>query len=394
MKLALPLHSTAGRLEPPPATVRADEGARRGVVTMTRIVLPAIVAGLLGAGMLVAGLFAVGLVHRAGGVTTVVEQQSAAATSVKAPGTTASRLYAAASPGVVDITARVVTQVNTPFGPTAQSSTATGAGSVIDAAGRILTAEHVVADATSVTVKFRDGAVRSAKVLGRDSATDIALLKIDPSGLALHPIALGSLKGLSIGDVLYAIGDPFGYVRSLSSGLVSGLDRTIEAPNGFTVAHAIQTDAALNPGNSGGPLLDAQGRLIGVVDQIATGGSRAGTNTGVGFAVPVDVVKSVLSELERGITPQHAYLGVAVGDASPAGALVQTVQTGSPAASADLKAGDVIVALDDSKITGSGDLVAATATHRPGDQVTLTVERGAKRLTRQLTLATQPNETG
>jgi len=234
--------------------------------------------------------------------------------------------------------------------------------------------------------------MRKAQVTGRDSATDVAVLKIKPAGLVLHPLTLGSLRSLRVGDPLFAVGDPFGYARSLSSGLVSGLDRTIEAPNGFMVAHAIQTDAAINPGNSGGPLLDAQGRLIGVVDQIATGGSQADTYTGVGFAVPVDVVKAVLPQLERGATPTHAYLGVGATDATPSGALVETVQAKSPAAAAGLKEGDVIVALDTTKVGGASDLVAAIAEHRPGDRVTLTGRRGAKQLSVNLTLATQPSQ--
>ena len=357
-----------------------------------RSVLVAALAGLLGAGALAGGLFAAGLVHRAGGVTTVVERQSAPAASTRIAEPNATRVYAAAAPGVVDITARVLTRVDTPFGPRTESGTATGAGSVIDTRGHILTAEHVVSDATSLSVKLQDGTVRGAKVLGRDSATDIAVLKIDPSGLTLHPLVLGSLRGLAVGDPLYAIGDPFGYARSLSSGLISGLDRTIEAPNGFTVAHAIQTDAAFNPGNSGGPLLDSNGRLIGVVDQIATGHTRTETNTGVGFAVPVDVVRSVLTQLEQGATPRHAYLGVGAADGTPTGALVQMLPAGSPAAGAGLKPGDVILTFGGSKIAGVGDLVAAIAAHRPGERVTLTVVRGTKRLTVQVTLATQPSQ--
>ena len=173
-------------------------------------------------------------------------------------------------------------------------STATGTGFVVDGKGHIVTAAHVVEGASSISVKFQDGTTRTAKVLGTDEATDVAVLSVDPSGLTLHPLALGSSASLAIGDEVAAIGDPFTYDRSLSTGVVSGLDRTISAPNGFTVAHAIQTDAALNPGNSGGPVLDASGRVIGIVDQIATNGSSQ-TSSGVGFAVPIDLVRSELS---------------------------------------------------------------------------------------------------
>ena len=204
---------------------------------------------------------------------------------------------------MVDITSRGVTTTSgggSPFGGPSQSqSTATGTGFVVDGKGHIVTAAHVVDGASSITVKFQDGTTRTAKLLGKDNATDVAVLSVDPSGLTLHPLALGSSASLDVGDQVAAIGDPFTYERSLSTGIVSGLDRTISAPNGFTVAHAIQTDAALNPGNSGGPVLDAGGKVIGIVDQIATNGS-SDTSSGVGFAVPIDLVRSELSTARGG----------------------------------------------------------------------------------------------
>jgi putative serine protease PepD len=212
--------------------------------------------------------------------------------------------------GALDITSRGIASSagdGSPFGGPSQSATATGTGCVVDGKGHIVTAAHVVEGASSISVKFQDGTTRTAKVLGTDEATDVAVLSVDPSGLTLHPLALGSSASLAIGDQVAAIGDPFTYQRSLSTGVVSGLDRTISAPNGFTVAHAIQTDAALNPGNSGGPVLDAGGRVIGIVDQIATNGSSQ-TSSGVGFAVPIDLVKNELSQLEAGKTIRHAYL--------------------------------------------------------------------------------------
>ena len=150
-------------------------------------------------------------------------------------------------------------------------------------------------------------------MLGQDDATDVAVIKIDPSGLTLHPLTLGSSSSVGVGDDVAAIGDPFGYARSISTGIVSGVDRTIKAPNGFTIAHALQTDAAMNPGNSGGPVLNADGQVIGIADQIATDGS-ADQSSGVGFAVPIDLVKSALTTLKSGGTVEHAYVGVATGD--------------------------------------------------------------------------------
>ena len=249
-------------------------------------------------------------------------------------------------------------------------STATGTGFVVDGKGNIVTAAHVVDGASSITVKFQDGTTRTAKLLGKDNATDVAVLSVDPSGLTLHPLALGSSASLDVGDQVAAIGDPFTYERSMSTGIVSGLDRTISAPNGFTVAHAIQTDAALNPGNSGGPVLDAAGKVIGIVDQIATNGS-SDTSSGVGFAVPIDLVKSELSQLEAGQTVSHAYLGVSTStaDTSTPGALVQSVTSGGPADDAGLRSGDIVTALGSTTIKGTNDLVAAIATHQPGDRV-------------------------
>jgi putative serine protease PepD len=255
-----------------------------------------------------------------------------------------------------------------------------------------VTAAHVVDGAASVTVTLQDGTTRTAKVLGKDDATDTAVISINPSGLTLHPLTLGSSARVGVGDPVAAIGDPFGYARSLSTGIVSGIDRTIQAPNGFTVAHAIQTDAALNPGNSGGPVLDASGRVIGVADQIATGGS-ADANTGVGFATPIDLVKAELADLEAGRDVAHAYLGVATGTATQtAGAQVGNVSGGSPAASAGLRAGDTITAVDGKAVTSSGDLVGAVAGHRPGDKLTLTVHRGGRTLALGATLGTQPTQ--
>ncbi len=262
---------------------------------------------------------------------------------------------------------------------------------MVDAKGDIVTAAHVTDGASAIKVRFADGTARSATLLGSDDATDVAVLKIDPSGLTLHPLTLGSSAALDVGDAVAAIGSPFGYEQSLSTGVVSGLDRTIQAPNGFTVAHAIQTDAALNPGKSGGPLLDASGRVVGIADQIATSGSSE-QSSGVGFAVPIDVVAGELSALEAGRAPTHAYLGVTTGDSTGAtGALVGSVSAGGPAAAAGLKAGDVVTAIDGSKIGGSGDLVATIARKRPGDTVKVTVRRGGDTLTLRMTLGTQPS---
>jgi putative serine protease PepD len=381
---------------PPHGPARLRSALR---LSRAAIVTVAVGAALLGAGAVTGLLLAVGALDGSTKATSIVEPVSAAGGSTSPASLNARALYANSAAGVVDITARGVSssgdQGGGPFGPPSQSqTTAAGSGSVLDGNGRILTAAHVVQGASSIKVTFQDGTTRTATVLGTDQSTDIALLKVDPSGLTLHPLALGSSKSLSVGDSLAVIGDPFQYSRSLSTGVVSGLDRTIGATNGFSIAHAIQTDASLNPGNSGGPVLDARGRLVGIADQIATGGSASQSSSGVGFAVPIDLVKSELSQLERGAAVRHAYLGVETGDATSGnGALVGSVQGGGPAAAAGLRSGDVVTAFDGSPVHGSNDLVAAITSHKPGDRVTMTVRRGSNRLNITATLATQPRQT-
>jgi putative serine protease PepD len=362
-----------------------------------RLALLTLLAGLIGAGVVAAILFATGVAGSKTNVTTVQTAVPASNTSTANPGFDASGIYQAAAPGVVDITASGVTGSSNgfPFNPPRQSTqVATGTGFEVDSQGDIVTAQHVVAGASKVTVKLQDGTVRTATVLGTDDSTDVAVLHINPSGLTLHPLPLGDSGALRVGSPLAVIGDPFNYNRSLSTGVVSALDRTIQAPDGFTIADAIQTDAAINPGNSGGPLFNASGQVIGIADQIATGNTGADSFTGVGFAVPINSVKNELSQLENGAHVKHAYLGVAIGQTtgSQGGAEISSVQSGGPAANAGMKAGDVVTAVDGKTITGQNGLVSAIAAHQPGQKMTLTVQRGSSRLTLTVTLGTQPNQ--
>lgn len=372
-----------------------------------------ICAAVLGAGIAVGLLFAVGAVHTGSSAATVIEQGPRllpTATKAQPSSLSAPSLYARTAGGVVDITSTGQGSGGGdeggpfgPFGPFGGPSqqpqqTSSGTGFEFDSSGHILTAAHVVDGASSITVRFEDGKTRNAKLLGEDKSSDVAVLSVNMSGETVDPLPLGSSQALVVGDPLAAIGDPFGYQRSLSTGVVSGLDRTISAPDGFTIPHAIQTDAALNPGNSGGPVLNANGQVIGIADQIATdssggsGDSGSAANTGVGFAVPIDVAKSVVPALEEGNTPKHAYLGVgsAPTTGTQTGALVQNVQSGSPAAKAGLHSGDVIKAIDGSPVNGVNDVIDIISARHPGDKVTITVMRGGSTKTLTATLGTQP----
>jgi putative serine protease PepD len=362
--------------------------------SLGRSVAAVLAAAVIASAAVTGLLYAVGV---AGGSTTTVVVSSRQTSGGSDPGGSldASSLYRSAAPGVVAIEATGSSSGSNngfPYTPPGQSVD-TGTGLEIDTRGDILTASHVVASASTVTVKFQNGPIRTASVLGTDTSNDVSVLHVNPSGLTLHPLRLGSVQSLVAGEPLAVIGDPFGYNRSLSTGVVSGLGRTIQAPNGFPIANALQTDAALNPGNSGGPVLDAQGQVVGIADQIATGGSGVDQGSGVGFAIPIDPVKAELSALESGQTVEHPYLGAGLQDASinQQGAQVQGIATGSPAAAAGLRVGDLITALDGSTVNGPSQLVDDLAALKPGDKVTLTVTRRPKAVKLTATLAGQPS---
>jgi S1-C subfamily serine protease len=301
-----------------------------------------------------------------------------------------SDIYAQVSPGVVFVQANSG-RGELPFPGGGQA--ASGSGFVIDDEGHIVTNEHVVDGADQFVVRFgEDGEPVDAELLGTDPSADLALLKVDPADVegGIDPLELGSSEDLRPGDPAIAIGSPFGLEGTITSGIVSALHRTIQAPNGFSISNAIQTDAAINPGNSGGPLLDAEGRVIGVNSQIRTGGGNG--NTGVGFAVPVDEIKRVLPDLQAGREVSRAFLGIGSGDAPDGGAQVGSVVPGSPAEGGGLQEGDRIVELDGSPVRDSDDVSAIVNAARPGDEVRVTVERGGERRTLTVTLGTQPDQ--
>ena len=375
------------------STQGADGRSTRGSTGTLALVMLAV--ALLGGAVALALALATGAVHTGSHATTVVEQ--APATAAGSASGSWQAMYSRTAAGTVTITVQATRSTSAPFGPSEQQVTALGSGFVINGQGDIISVAHVVEGATSIRVAFEDGTTRTASVLGKDESLDAVVLHVDPSGLTLHPLNLGSSRALVVGDPLATIGDALDFDRSLSTGVVSGLDRTIQAPNGFTIAHAIQTDAALNPGNSGGPVLDATGRVVGVADQIATGNnqfarSTTETSTGVGFAVPIDAINSALAQLEHGTTPTHAYLGVSTGATSSGqvGALVGAAQAGTPAAEAGLSAGDLIIGFNGTPIRSSGDLIAALAGAHPGEEVRVTVQRGSQRITVTAKLTLQP----
>src|SRR4051794_65969 len=256
----------------------------------------------------------------------------------------------------------------------AADSGASGSGFLMDAQGHVVTNEHVVEGSSSFTVRLgTDGDALPAKLVGRDTSSDLAVLEIDPKKVPAEtkPLQLASSGSLRPGDAAIAIGSPFGLSGSVTTGIISGLDREIDAPNGFRIFGVLQTDAAINPGNSGGPLLDAKGRVIGVNSQIA---SSARQSSGVGFAVPADTVRQVVPQLIKDGKIDRAYLGVStVEEAGQEGAVVADITPGAPAADSDLRVGDRIVSFDGKAVSGSSELSETVLTKKPGETARLEV---------------------
>lgn len=345
-------------------------------------------AVLLGAG---AGAGSFALTHDGSSTpATATTTVTSVAQTTAAGSLTVNQIYRQAGPGVVEITSTLSGGGSFPFGGQGGGSQqAQGSGFVYDTQGHVITNQHVVAGASSVKVALPDGSSYTATVVGTDPSTDLAVLKIDAPASKLHPLALADSSNVQVGDGVVAIGSPFGLENSVTSGIVSALHRQIQAPNQFTINDAIQTDAAINHGNSGGPLLDLQGKVIGVNSQID---SESGGNDGVGFAVPSNTVSTIAQQLISSGSVQHAYLGVRIGNApSGGGAQVAQVQPGTPAASAGLQSGDVITAVDGKSIGSATELESAVDAKKPGDKVTLTLKRNGSTKTVTVTLGTRPS---
>ncbi len=324
--------------------------------------------------------------------TTVYQQSSPAAalpTSLSAgKGLSVGQIYRQDSPGVVDITVTQSSSGNGFFG-SSQQTQGEGAGVVYDTKGDILTDEHVVANATSVTVNFQNGHKATAKVLGTDPSTDVAVIHVDAPSSELHPIPFADSAAAQVGDPVVAIGSPFSLPETVTQGIVSAVGRSITAPNNFTIEGAIQTDAAINPGNSGGPLLDGNGHVLGLNDQIQT---NSGSNSGVGFAIPSNMVSRIANEIIAGKSVKHAYVGVFLNSSTQGGAEISQVQSGSPASSAGVQPHDIVTSIDGKQISSTQQFIETVDTYEPGQTITLTVKRDGGTKTLKLTLGTRPNQ--
>jgi S1-C subfamily serine protease len=374
-----------------------------------------LIAGLLG-GLVVlvigAILIETDVIDTGDSTTRVVRQapisQTATDPAAAQSGKTVQDIYRQEGRGVVYIQSAGVSGGEDAFGQQ-QQGTATGSGFVVDKDGTIITNAHVVDGASKVTVSFEEGGEAiEADVKGVDDDADIAVLKINPEGRNLTVLPLGDSSKLNVGDPVVAIGNPFGLQRTVTTGIVSALQRQVDAPSGFPISDVIQTDASINPGNSGGPLLNAKGEVIGINSQIATGGGQG--SVGIGFAVPIDQAKRELPKLRAGQEIKRAYLGVVMSDVTDQiakqldlpvkeGALVQTVTNGSPASKAGLHAGsssgrgaDVIVSIDGKSVTSADDVVQAVSEKQPGDSVEIEYYRGNDKRTVTVKLGERPEQ--
>jgi S1-C subfamily serine protease len=389
-------------------------------------VIPAITGAI--AALVVVGILALTGVLQLGGGSPARTPATPVAkpSNENSEGPTVADIYDQVSPGVVFIQSEgVTTEQESPFGLPEErgGGVAEGSGFVLDDKGDILTNAHVVAGADRVTVQVgEDDDPIDAEIVGSDPSTDLAVVKVNPDDAELHPLTLGDSSDVQVGDPAIAIGNPFGFDRTVTTGIISALQRELRAPNGFSIDDVIQTDAAINPGNSGGPLLDSGGRVIGINSQIVSSGSTAGGQAGslgIGFAVPVNTAKEVVPQLEQDGKVERAFLGVTTTEVTEqlasdlnlprdSGALVQDVVQGGPAADAGIRAGrtqvtldnlpgarltaggDLIVKVDGSTIQDPSDVAAAIADDKPGDTVDVQYYRGNNLETAQVKLGTRP----
>jgi S1-C subfamily serine protease len=385
----------------PPVVRPADDARMKR--TLAIVFAAAVVGGIAGVALGLA-------IDNDSGTSTTTAAQAAAPMSASRTALTPEQMYRRDAQGVV-----VITDTQTqPVPPRAQKVEALGSGFVIDKQGDIVTNDHVVQGSTGIRVGFSSGATYPAAIVGTDPSTDVAVVRVKAPESALHPLVFENSSTAAVGDPVYAIGNPFGLDRTMTAGIVSATDRDIQAPNGFTIPNAIQTDAAINHGNSGGPLLDRFGRVVGINSQIQ--GGTVNANVGVGFAISSNAARAIADELIATGHAVHAWLGVQVETIDPGvaklvgglpsqGVIVARVVKGSPAAKAGLKAathqktvngetaligGDAIVGLDGKAISTAQQLSSAVALRKPGDRLTLDVVRAGKSRTVTVTLGDVP----
>ncbi|MGI9538847.1 MAG: S1C family serine protease [Miltoncostaeaceae bacterium] len=381
---------------------------------LTSAVLPAVVGGLVARG----GAAATGNLCGGGETTTVGRPVAELAVDEGAPVPPPPLATESRSDG----SARTIQQIVKETSPSIVTVTSVGddapqlgSGFVIDRHGRILTNDHVLADEGVARVSFEDGTVREAEILGRDPSTDLAVLEVDELPASTKPVPLGSSSSLTVGDDVVAIGNPFGLERTATTGIVSGLKRNINAPDGFPIQNTIQTDAAIDRGNSGGPLLDAAGRVVGINSQINT---RDGDNDGVGFAIPVDTVRPVAESIIATGEPQHAWIGITGTQLTPddakelgvegrRGVAVIEVDDRGPADEGGFRerasgvsdtepprGSDLIVEINGRAVIDMADVSQAVASRRVGASIEFGLLRDGEPLTITLTLADRPDDIG
>ena len=373
------------------------------------------VAGVAGAKLLDGGSSNSTTTSAVSSTTNSSSDTSRSEAALSSEGLSAADIYQNVSPSVVEITSTL--QSGGPFGQQAQG---TGTGVVLDSDGRILTNNHVIDGAQNIQVRFSDGSTSSAKVLGTDPANDLAVIQATDSGLQLHPAQLGDSDALRIGDPVLAIGNPFNLESTLTQGIVSATGRTYSTgANTRPIRNMIQTDAAVNPGNSGGPLLNSQGQVIGI-NTLLENPTGDNVNVGVAFAVAINTAKQSLSAMESGQTVSHPWLGIAGVDITPAvakeasidaqkGVYVTLVSAGGPASKAGLKGaftsqnqatssstvrpgGDAILAVDGKDVSTLEQLAGyLDENKKPGDNVELTVVRNGNQMSVEVQLAEWPS---
>ena len=385
-----PTHTTVLPPPPPGGWAQQSRPDRRPGARTAGLLVAALLLGTAGGVAAAAGYDAVN-----GGDGTTASSPLQTADTGSATGSTSQS-------NSVEKVARVVLPSVVKINVAGQQGAGSGSGIILSSDGEILTNNHVAeiaANGGRMTVNFNDGSTANARIVGTDPSTDLAVVKAEGvSGLT--PATLGNSDKLAVGEEVVAVGSPFGLDSTVTDGIVSALNRPVSVSNGSsgggtaTAYPAIQTDAAINPGNSGGPLVNLAGQVVGINSSIystsETSGGQAGS-IGLGFSIPISKVLPVIEQLRQGQTPTHARLGVTVSNDQSSnglldGAAIQSVTSGSAADKAGLKAGDVVTKVDNEQITGVESLIATIRGYRPGDQVTLTVQRGNQTLTLHATL--------